>query len=925
MRKFSALAAVLLLMSSCAWAQTAINTTTFPDAAFREVVSNFDTNNDGILQDSEIAAVETINVRGLDISSLEGISVFTNLKNLACSSNDITALDLSANTLLETLACDFNKIADLNLNNCKNLRQLYCIEAGLSALDVSGCTALQELYCYSNSLDVLDVSSNTALVSLDCQDNNLTALALSNNSRLEFLDCSSNQIPALSLSGNTALKSLYCHDLPLRSLNVSSLEDLRQLWCWNDGLSALDISNNNKLESLICYGNNIADLALEGKTSLSELQCAGNPITESISVNGLLSMIPSADNSVILNSLIYNEGFSAEDINALDANGKTAGLVNLERVDFAKVRATFDTYPALLWYNSNTGLDNVKLSTMYVAEGANALAPCVNGIFAGTVSGDILTWKGIPYAKSPTGSLRWKAPEAPDTSSELRSAVNFADTPLQHTDPHNPVEIMPRGEDCLALNVWTNGRSISNPKPVMVWIHGGAFNSGGTANPEYSGYNFVAAHDDVVFVSVGYRVGMMGFIDFANSGLPGCENFPDSANLGLLDMLQALRWIQENIGAFGGDPDNVTVFGQSSGSACVSLLMTMPESAGLFRRAITESGAVSMTSSVADCLPLTQALVQLTSADTMDKLMALSSSELLAATEKLQAYTNFPERDGRIVAANPYEAFAANSANFEILTGTNADEVDYWSLAMEAGAFDPFVQMGYYGYVNAINSVSSEDAAFAVEFVERYKTEHETSSDVAAMKAFLNDLLFRGPTIAEAASHNGRHYVYYWEYPSGIPGIGACHSLEMPYILNNDNMLVPFQINRSLAAQVQAMWVNFAKTGNPSTTSTTWPEFTTSTQSMLIIDEPPSVKNGYLSERFALIQPLLRYMISGRELISGMAAQSGGTTDPDPGSTDDGTNPINDIGKSSGGGGCNFGFTFPVIFAGIYFVTRRIH
>ena len=321
-----------------------------------------------------------------------------------------------------------------------------------------------------------------------------------------------------------------------------------------------------------------------------------------------------------------------------------------------------------------------------------------------------------------------------------------------------------------------------------------------------------------------------------------------------------------------------------------------------------------MTSSIADCLPLTQALVQLTSADTMEKLMALSSSELLAATEKLQAYTNFPERDGRIVAANPYEAFATNSANFDILTGSNADEVDYWSLAMEAGAFDPFVQMGYYGYVNAINSVSSEDAALAAQFIEQYKTDNATSNDVAAMKAFLNDLLFRGPTIAEAASHNGRHYVYYWEYPSGLPGIGACHSLEMPYILNNDNMLVPFQMNRSLAAQVQAMWVNFAKTGNPSTDSITWPEYDTSTQATMIITESPSVRNANLSARNELVQPLLKYSLSGRELISGIAAQQSSTktetetSAKDPGST---------------GGGCNSGFSLFGLLSGIYLLRRK--
>ena len=352
----------------------------------------------------------------------------------------------------------------------------------------------------------------------------------------------------------------------------------------------------------------------------------------------------------------------------------------------------------------------------------------------------------------------------------------------------------------------------------------------------------------------------------------------------------------------------------------IALLMANPDSAGLFHRAITESGAVSMTSSVEDCVPLAQALVQLTSADTMDKLMALSSRDLQAAAEKLQPLTNFPERDGRIVAANPYEAFATNSVNYDLLAGTNADEVDYWSLATGAEEFSEFVELAFAQIVGGISQVNSDDAARAEQFVALYKLTHEDANDSEAMKAFLNDLLFRVPMLKEANTHAGKNYVYYWEYPSGLPGIGACHSLEIPYVLNHLTALAQFQVNQSLSEKVQAMWVNFAKTGDPSTSATTWPEYNTSTQATMIIADPLTVRNANLSDRYTLVSPLLKYGLSGRELISGVAAmgqEDSGSTTPDV------TEESGDIGKSSGGGGCNSGFVFPLMLAVIVFVAKK--
>ena len=913
---------ILLTAGSLAWADTAVDSSNFPDERFREFVRNFDTNNDGLLQDSETNAVETITVRGMNIASLEGISVFKNLKTLRCSSNNLTALDLSSNTLLEALGCDNNRITSLNLNACPNLREVFCTNNGLRTLDVSGCSALEELYCYVNSLDALQVSRNTALVSLDCQENSITALDLTSNTALQFLDCSDNKLTSLNLAHNPALKWLYCRDLNLGSngLDVSNLSELSRLWCWNDGLSALDVTGNENLESLLCSGNNLTTLDLAGNPLLAELSCGGNPFTENVNVNTLLPLALSGTNTALLSGLSDPDNLSSDDIKGFDVEGNALALVNYY-MDNENVYAEFDGKPSLVRYQYDTGNNKVNLSASYIAEETRGLASCTNGIFQGKVDGNIFTWKGIPYAKQPVGSLRWKAPQAPDASNELHEAFSYAPTPIQHYSASNPVEIMPaQGEDCLALNIWNN-KLTGTPKPVMVWVHGGAFNSGGTANPDYDGQRFIEAHDDVILVSVGYRVGLMGFIDFINSGIPGSQNFPDSQNLGLLDVMQALRWIQENISSFGGDPDNVTIFGQSSGAAVVALVMANPNSSGLFRRAITESGAVSMTSSVEDCAALTQALVQITSADTMDKLMSLSSQDLQAAAEKLQPLTNFPERDGRIVAANPYEAFAVNSANFDFLAGTNADELNYWSLVTGAEAFGEFVQSAFAQIVGGISQVNSDDAARAEQFVTLYKLTHEDAGDIEAAAEFFNELLFRVPMLTEANSHAGKNYVYYWEYPSGLPGLGACHSLEIPYVLNHATSLVPFQINQSLSEKVQAMWVNFAKTGNPTTSAISWPEYSTSTQATMIISETPSVRNANLADQYALLSPLLKYGLSGRELISGIAAMNQGD-DPSTASPDV-TPESGDVGRSNGGGGCSAGFMFPVMIAVIAFSAKR--
>ena len=197
----------------------------------------------------------------------------------------------------------------------------------------------------------------------------------------------------------------------------------------------------------------------------------------------------------------------------------------------------------------------------------------------------VLAFLGLPYARPPVGPLRWREALAPEPSDHIIDASTYGPTCRQALDKNEPASRTPQGEDCLSLNVWTR-RTDGPPRPVLLWIHGGANVSGGTADPMYDGHNFVR-DNDVVLVSINYRLGPFGFLDLADLG--GTE-YRRSRNLGLLDQLAALRWVRTRIAVFGGDTANITVFGESAGASAVMRLLAMPLARGLFDKAIIESG-----------------------------------------------------------------------------------------------------------------------------------------------------------------------------------------------------------------------------------------------------------------------------------------------------------------------------------------------
>ncbi len=579
-------------------------------------------------------------------------------------------------------------------------------------------------------------------------------------------------------------------------------------------------------------------------------------------------------------------------------------------------------------------------------------AAAVNGKFEGYVDDDlnVITWRGVPYAKAPVGSLRWKAPQAPDASNETFDAKSFAAMPLQTRRETNPVSYMPLDEDCLYLDVYKASDDNTALRPVMVWVHGGTFRSNGTADPEWIVNKFAASNPDVITVAVGYRLGVMGFIDF--SEVPGGEAFPESGNLGLLDVLQAVKWIKQNIESFGGDPNNITLFGQSSGSALISLLMTMPESQGLFQRAILESGTVSMSMPKSDATQLAQYLLQATGQSDMAGLMSLSSSDIENVLSQLEGALNFPVRDGVVLTSGDiYEAFALNSWNFDVLIGSNADEVRYFMAAVgSVEGFAEYLGAAYQQIIDALSLIPVYGDAL-IESAENFiaLTEARKGESVWAYAEFLNDLLFRGPAITTAEIHQGNTYMYYWNIPSAVPGFGAYHGSELPYVMNIPNLLVPEQVldsdeGQAISAAMQRMWVDFAADGVLDGRS----NYTTENRSTIVISADAglfSEASDLLGDQRELITPLLSLGVSGREVIN--AVYAGGTTptpdsgdveptpepepksgdvvptpEPEPKSGDVTPTPVSTLGSS--GGGCDTGmFSMVLMLAVIPVVFRR--
>ena len=479
-------------------------------------------------------------------------------------------------------------------------------------------------------------------------------------------------------------------------------------------------------------------------------------------------------------------------------------------------------------------------------------------VTGGEVKGDesqgVSSFKGIPFAAPPTGELRWKAPQPVIPWSGVKKANSFAPACMQTLGNFAAMmgSTAKASEDCLYLNIWTAAKNENEKRPVMVWIYGGGFTGGMTSLPMYDGTKF--AQKGVVLVSVAYRVGPFGFL--AHPELSR-ESGKGSGNYGLQDLVAGLQWVNRNIAQFGGDPSCVTIFGQSAGAVAVSMLAASPAAKGLFHRAISQSGgsfAPPRTANEAGQNVPMLSLAELRGKEFLEKLGAgdIKAARALSADKiqnsPLASVTNYfwPVADGDVLPGDQYELYLAGRFNdTPILVGTNSDEGGSFARGtVTAKEFETRIRNGFGPEANALLAVYPHASDFEAS---------QSSKDSG------RDSVFAWPTWAWAClqSQNGKSkaYVYYFDHYNPSMSSGAGHGAEVSYIFGNFRRAVAGQMmpmgapgrggsypqfggasrgmgdapsggEKQLWEILSSYWINFARSGDPSTAGLLkWPAF----------------------------------------------------------------------------------------------------
>ncbi len=470
--------------------------------------------------------------------------------------------------------------------------------------------------------------------------------------------------------------------------------------------------------------------------------------------------------------------------------------------------------------------------------GTSPVTRTPGGLVRGLDEGGVIVFRGIPYAADTSGGRRWRAPEPPQPWGSVRDATAFG--PIAPQSPPVPGMSIPGdptewAEDCLSVNVWTPGLD-DRARPVMVWLHGGGFTTGSSSSALYDGRRLSLA-GDVVVVSINYRLGALGYM--AHPVLAGSEGGP-CANWGLLDQMAALAWVRDAIGGFGGDPANVTVFGESAGGMSVMALLAAPAAEGLFRRAVVQSGPpVSASGPLA--ARRAERLVELVGIGapwTRAELEALGANALVEAGQRLAGelagqltmpLAFVPVIDPASLPTPPGEAIESTGASeVDLLIGTTRDEATFFSI-LDPGLSSMDDQ-------TLVRRVSLIAPGASEELVTAYRDARggrsEDVSPPALWNAILTDFIFRMPSLQVASAHAasphaasaGRSYAYLftWETPLLGGVLGSCHALDVPFVFGTlrERSVAPFSGGgpeaEALSDAMQQAWVAFARSGDPS-------------------------------------------------------------------------------------------------------------
>jgi para-nitrobenzyl esterase len=491
-----------------------------------------------------------------------------------------------------------------------------------------------------------------------------------------------------------------------------------------------------------------------------------------------------------------------------------------------------------------------------IAKAQNPIVATINGKIQGTSSTDkkVRIFKGIPFAASPVGDLRWKAPQAVQNWKGVKQCTAFSASPMQNKpqpfycwSEEFIAQVEPIIEDCLYVNVWTTAKPKSEKQPVFVWIYGGGLNSGSANCAIYDGEEM--AKKGVVFVSLNYRVGVFGFM--AHPELSKESGHDASGNYGFLDQIAALKWVQKNIAAFGGDPNNVTIAGQSAGAFSVTAMIASPLAKGLFHKAIPQSGGL-----LSNVLSQNLEKAEEQGVAFMKKANTNSIAELRKkSAEELQILSNNPElgrfgttMDGYVLPVNLLDYFKKGLHNqTPILTGWVTGDGSFMGDAtMTVEEYKKEVQAKYGDRADAFLSIFPAT----------------TTDEVKTVKQKLTLLSFAGMPSHLLASFNTKaSYVYQFGHVApdkpNFPNYGAFHTSEVPYVLHNlhtwNRNWQP--LDKEIENDFSSYWVNFAKTGNPNGANLPeWKSYNKQSGTILVVDDKIESKSELLKNEFDFLE-----------------------------------------------------------------------
>ena len=478
-----------------------------------------------------------------------------------------------------------------------------------------------------------------------------------------------------------------------------------------------------------------------------------------------------------------------------------------------------------------------------------------SGKVRGSAEERLSVFRGIPFARPPIGPLRFGAPQPPAPWTGVREATVFGPAPAQSA---LDVEYVPgfslwegigvTSEDSLTLNVWTPG--LTGRRPVLIWIPGGAFLKGAGSQDLYDG-STLARRGDVVVVTANYRLGVFGFL--------GLDDERFAANAGLLDQVAVLEWVAEHAAAFGGDPGNVTVMGESAGAISVAALMTSPRAAGRFHRAVAQSGAGRRLPSAGKAAEMADRLLTRLGLDRAraGDLFHLPTEHLVSAQVAVSVDVRRddigagfqPWIDGAVLTGQSWDGLAAGSAaGVPFLAGTTEQEMNFWRVLVPA-----LRRLDEAGLRRGVRGLVGEAAG---DLVAAYRGARPAADPVELFEAIWTDREFRIPSLRAteaqaAASPAAFSYLFTWRSPA--PGIGSCHGIDLPFVFGTldskgaDAFAGSGPAAEALAGRVQDAWLAFARTGDPG-----WPAYDPSNRTTMLFGESDEIVNDPMAaERLA--------------------------------------------------------------------------